>query len=64
MFFDVSDLERSEVEQVIVLMEKALEDCREQRRNVVLAALAELSARFLNSPAKSPTDKAKVPKVS
>ncbi len=53
--FDVTDLELSEVEQLIERLEKALEDCGVQRRNIILAALAELSARFLNSPIESPT---------
>ena len=48
--FDVTDLERSEVELLIEQVNKALEDSGEQRRNIILAALAELSARYLNSP--------------
>ena len=48
--FDVTDLERSEVELLIEQVNKALEDSGEQRRNIILAALAELSARYLSSP--------------
>ena len=50
--FDVTDMERREVEQLIKRMEEALEESGEQRRHVVLAALAELSARHLSSPAE------------
>ena len=48
--FDVTDMERREVEQLIKRMEEALEKSGEQKRHVVLAALAELSARHLSSP--------------
>ena len=54
--FDVTDLERVEVEQLIERLEKAVEDCGEQRRNIILAALAEISARFLYLPAKKAVD--------
>ena len=50
--FDVTDMERREVEQLIKRMEEALEESGEQRRHIVLAALAELSARHLSSPAE------------
>ena len=50
--FDVTDMERREVELLIKRMEKALEESGEQKRHVVLAALAELSARHLSSPAE------------
>jgi len=50
--FDVTDLEHAEVEQLIGRLQKALQDCGEQRRNIILAALAELSARFLDAPAE------------
>ena len=47
--FDVTDLERLEVAQLIERMETALQESGAQSRNIILAALAELSARFLNS---------------
>ena len=50
--FDVTDMERREVELLIRRMEEALEESGEQRRHIVLAALAELSARHLSSPAE------------
>ena len=53
-FFDVTDLDRSGVERLIEQMEEALERGGERRRNIILAALAELSARFLNAPAEIP----------
>ena len=48
----MTDLEHAEVEQLIERLEKTLEECEEQRRNIILAALAELSARFLDAPAE------------
>ncbi len=48
--FDVTDTERQEVELLIKRMEKTLEESGEPKRQVVLAALAQLSARHLSSP--------------
>ena len=48
--FDVTDIERQEVELLIKRMEKTLEESGEPKRQVILAALAELSARHLSSP--------------
>ena len=45
--FDVSDGERGEVDSLIAQVEEALEHSGEGRRNVILAALAELSAQYL-----------------
>lgn len=47
--FDVTSLERPDVEILVSRIEEALQDTGEDRRNVVLAALAELSARYLDS---------------
>ena len=44
--FDVTDMERGRVDELINSLCEALGHSREQR-NVVLAALAELSARYL-----------------
>ena len=57
--FDVTDSERREVELLIKRLEKTLGESEEQERNIILAALAELSARFLISPAKDPITIAK-----
>lgn len=62
--FDVTDLERLEVEQLIKQMEMALQECGAQRRNIILAALAELSARFLNSIDEKSVDEAEELTVS
>ena len=51
--FDVTDLEREEVGQLIKRMEKLFEDGGEQRRNIILAALAQMSARFLKPPTRN-----------
>ena len=61
--FDVTDLDRLEVDQLMERMERTLEDCGEQRRNILLAALAELSARFLNASDEKATELAKEPTV-
>ncbi len=50
--FDVTDLERPEVDMLIERVDKVLDDSGEQRRSIILAALAELSARYLNSTDK------------
>ena len=62
--FDVTDLDRFEVDQLIERMEEALEECGEQRRNIILAALAELSARFLNSTDEKSADEAEELRVT
>ena len=61
--FDVTDLDRLEVDQLMKRMERTLEECGEQRRNIILAALAELSARFLNASDEKATELAKEPTV-
>ena len=45
--FDVTDLELAEVAALIAQVEEAMQDSGEKRRHVILAALAELSARYL-----------------
>ena len=47
--FEVTDLERPEVDTVIAHFEEALQDSGEKRRHVILAALAELSSRYLSA---------------
>ena len=54
--FDITDLERSHVDELIKRVDKALEHSGEKRRNIILAALAELSARYLKQAAADPTD--------
>ena len=56
--FDVTDLERREVELLIERLEKTLGESGAQERNVILAALAELSASILNSRLKKTSDMA------
>ena len=45
--FDVLDLDRPQVDALISEMNRALKDTGEERRSIILAALAELSARYL-----------------
>ena len=47
--FDITDLERGEVDALINQVGEALENSGEKRRNIILAALAELSARYLRA---------------
>ena len=47
--FDVSSLERPDVEALISRIGETLQSSGEERHNVVLAALAELSARYLDA---------------
>ena len=54
--FDITDRERSHVDELIKRVDKALEHSGERRRNIILAALAELSARYLKQAAADPTD--------
>ena len=44
--FDVADIDRPEVRSLIERMDASLRESGEARRNIILAALAELSARF------------------
>ena len=46
--FDIADMDKSEVSQLIERITLALNDSGEERRNVVLAALAELISRYLD----------------
>jgi hypothetical protein len=45
--FDITDTDRAAVDDLIGRVEQALEDADSQRRNIILAALAEMSARYL-----------------
>ena len=45
--FDVNALERPEVDALVASMQETLQGAGEERRNVILAALAELSAGYL-----------------
>lgn len=54
--FDITDLERGKVDALIDQVEEALEHSGEKRRNIILAALAELSAQYLRAAADTPTE--------
>lgn len=61
--FDITDADRAAVDEVIERVEIALGSKNEAQRNVILAALAELGARYINvkpSTAKRKTSKEKV----
>ena len=49
--FDIADLDRPKVRSLIELMDTTLRDSGEKQRNIILAALAELSAQYLGSTA-------------
>jgi hypothetical protein len=50
--FDVTDADRDAVEDLIARVELALHDADSKRKNIILAALAELSARYMHPVAK------------
>lgn len=54
--FDITDLEREKVDALIDQVEEALKHSGEKRRNIILAALAELSAQYLRAAADTPTE--------
>ena len=47
--FDVAEMDRSEIKSLIKHMDTALQESGEARRNIILAALAELSSRYLDT---------------
>jgi hypothetical protein len=49
--FSIADADRDAVNALIVRITGALEEADTDRRNVILAALAELSARYMQQPA-------------
>ena len=51
--FEISDLERAEVDNLVAQLDKALDYSGQGRRKVILAALAELSARYLTNSGMS-----------
>lgn len=51
--FDVADSDRDDVEALIARVENALEGADPKRKNIILAALAELSARYMQPIAKA-----------
>ena len=54
--FAISDMDRNQVDLLIKQVNNALEHSGERRRNIILAALAELSALYLNQAASDHTD--------
>ena len=56
-YFEVTDLERQGVNDLISRVEEVLENSGEERRNIVLAALAELGARYIGTN-KTDSDRA------
>ena len=51
--FQVSDMDHREVNSLIDRVDRTLQESGEERRNIILAALAELSARYLDPRRKS-----------
>ncbi|MDE2665979.1 MAG: ATP-binding protein [Acidobacteriota bacterium] len=51
--FAIADLDRSKVRSLIERMDNMLRESGESRRNIILAALAELSARHLEAPGEA-----------
>ena len=55
--FEVTSMDRPDVESVVSEIEKALRSAGEERRNVILAALAEVSAAYINQRREDGDDK-------
>lgn len=62
--FDVTDSDKADIEKLITTIEAALEKGDVSKRNIVLAALAELSARYLDSSGSSQPTKKRKQKVA
>lgn len=54
--FAIADMDRNQVDLLIKQVKNALEHSGERRRNIILAALAELSALYLKQAASDHTD--------
>jgi hypothetical protein len=50
--FDVMDTDRTAIEDLIARVEQALEGADPKRKHIILAALAELSARYMQPAAR------------
>ena len=55
--FDIMDKDRAKIDQLVGEVEKTLEKDKAGKRNLVLAALAELSARYLEPAKQKKKDK-------
>lgn len=55
--FDIADVDRAEVNKLVSRMMATLEQADTSRRNIILAALAELSAQFMQSASKPEKNK-------
>ena len=53
--FAITDLERGEVEALIEKVDEVLGHSGERQRNIILATLAELSAKYLKAAAETPS---------
>ena len=51
--FEIGDIERPEVDALVAQLGKALDDAGKGHRSVILAALAELSVRYLDDTGMS-----------
>lgn len=58
--FDVADTDRAVIDALIDRVAAALEEADDSRRSIILAALAELSARYMQTPTAKQKNKRKV----
>ncbi|MET4386674.1 hypothetical protein ABIB73_002419 [Bradyrhizobium sp. F1.4.3] len=58
--FAISDHDAQAVRDVIATVEQAMKSASKQRKNVILAALAEISSRYMDEPSDRPTAAPKV----
>ena len=54
--FEITDLDRPAVRAMIQCVDASIRDNGQERRNIILAALAELSAQYLNSGTETKSD--------
>lgn len=54
--FEVTDAERAGIEEIIASVESVIDAGGEKKHRLVLAALAELSSRYMNTPDESPDE--------
>jgi hypothetical protein len=58
--FAISDHDAQAVRDVIATVEQAMKSASKQRKNVILAALAEISSHYMDGPSDRPTAEPKV----
>jgi hypothetical protein len=58
--FAITDSDRAAVDKLILEVQETLANSDQQKRNIILAALAEMSARYLDENQKAAPKRSKV----